>query len=98
MKKRMQAIFVAVAIFCMFVSVLAYTRPLTIEQRYPVLDLSQCTLIRGYFNDGTSVEVQNFTIAPDDPHFDEMIKRSCEIFYPREQELTYVQMVTLNGS
>ena len=74
MKKRMQAIFVAVAIFCMFVSVLAYTRPLTIEQRYPVLDLSQCTLIRGYFNDGTSVEVQNFTIAPDDPHFDEMIK------------------------
>ena len=38
MKKRMQAIFVAVAIFCMFVSVLAYTRPLTIEQRYPVLD------------------------------------------------------------
>ena len=74
MKKRMKVIFIAVAIFCMAAAVLAYTRPLTIEQRYPVLDLSQCTLIRGYFNDGTSVEATNFTIAPDDPHFDEMIK------------------------
>jgi len=74
MKKRMKAIFVAVALLCIAASVFVYTRPLTIEQRYPVLDLSQCVLIRGFFNDGASVEGTQFTLAPDDPHFDEMIE------------------------
>ena len=48
--------------------------PLTIEQRYPVLDLSQCTLIHGYFNDGTGVEDIPFAIAPDDPRFGDVIE------------------------
>lgn len=75
MGKRMKAALIAAAMLCMIAAVLVYTRPLTIEQRYPVLDLSQCTLIRGYFHDGTSAEAANFTIAPGDPNFGEMIER-----------------------
>jgi len=71
----MKAAFIAAVLFCIAVSVVVYTRPLTIEQRYPVLDLSQCILIRGYFNDGARVEDTKFTLTPDDPHFDEMIER-----------------------
>lgn len=73
MKKRRKAVFIGVALLCI-AAVFVYTRPLTIEQRYPVLDLSQCTLVRGYFRDGTSVEDIQFTFAPDDLHFDQMIE------------------------
>lgn len=73
MKKRIGAAFAAVILLCAAVFIFVYTRPLTIEQRYPVLDLSQCTLIQGSFQDGTG-ETQ-FTIAPGDPHFDEVIGR-----------------------
>ena len=75
MKRRMIVTFITVALLCIAASFFVYTRPQTIEQRYPVLDLSQCTLIHGYFYDGTSVEDTPFTLAPDDPHFDEMIER-----------------------
>jgi len=74
MKKRMKAVFAAAALLCIAAFAVVYTRPLTIEQRYPVLDLSQCILIRGYFNSGASAEDSQFMIAPDDPHFDEMIE------------------------
>lgn len=47
---------------------------LTIEQRYPVLDLSHCTLIQGYFNDGSNAEDVPFVIAPDDPRFGDVIE------------------------
>ena len=70
-KKRM----IAVLLLCIVVAILIYTRPLTIEERYPVLDLSQCTLISGYFDNGTGVEDTRFTISPEDPHFDELMER-----------------------
>ena len=47
---------------------------LTIEQRYPVLDLSHCTLIQGYFSDGSNAEDVPFVIAPDDPRFGDVIE------------------------
>ncbi len=74
MKKRVKTTLFATALFCLFAFVLVYTRPLTIEQRYPVLDISQCTQIRGYYYDGTGVEFIHFTIYPDDTHFDEIIE------------------------
>jgi len=71
----MKPAFIAAVLLCMAVFVLIYTRPLTIEQRCPVLDLSQCTLIQGSFRvDGTGPENTPFTLTPDDPHFDEMIE------------------------
>lgn len=79
MKIRMKAAFIAAALLCIVIAAFVYTRPLTIEQRYPVLDLSQCTLIRGYFFEyqgalGPDSKTIQFTIAPDDPQFDEMIE------------------------
>ena len=74
MKKRILTAFLALVLLCIAAAVLIYTRPLTIEERYPVLDLSSCTLISGYFRDGADAEDTRFTISPDDPHFDEMIE------------------------
>lgn len=76
LKKRIKTAFIAGGLLCMIAFVLIYTRPLTIEQRYTVLDLSQCTRIHGYFYifNGTDVENTPFAIYPDSPHFDEMIE------------------------
>ena len=70
MKKRIIAACIALGIV---IAAFIYTRPLTNEKRYPVIDLSQCTLISGYFYDGTGVENERFTISPDDPHFGKLI-------------------------
>jgi len=75
MKKRVKTTFFVTVLFCIAAFVLVYTRPLTIEQRYPVLDISQCTQIQGYYYDGTGVEHIHFTIYPDDIHFDEIIEQ-----------------------
>lgn len=50
---------------------LIYTRPAGIEQRYPMLDLSQCTQINGYYYgyDKAGAEDTPFTLTPEDPHF-----------------------------
>ena len=74
MKKRVITIILILVLLCIVAFVLVYTRPLTIEQRYPVLDISQCTQIRGYYYDGTDTENTPFTIYPDDPHFDEIVE------------------------
>lgn len=74
MKKGVKTTIIVAALLCMIAFVLVYTRPLTIEQRYPVLDISQCTQIRGYYFNGTEIEDTPFVIYPDDPHFDEMIE------------------------
>ena len=73
MKKRIIAACIALGIVLAAFVYTRHTRPLTIEERYPVIDLSQCTLISGYFNDGTGDENERFTISPDDSHFDELI-------------------------
>lgn len=74
MKMKVRTTVFFVVLLCVGVLAFAYTRPLTIEQRYPVLDLAQCTQIRGYYYDGTGVEDTRFTIEPDDPHFDEVVE------------------------
>ena len=74
MKKRRRTALAVTALLGVVAFAFVYTRPLIIEQRYPVLDLSQCTLIHGYFNDGTGVEDIPFAIAPDDPRFGDVIE------------------------
>lgn len=73
MKKGLKII-IAVALLICMAAALIYTRPLTLAQRYPILDLSQCTQIRGYFFDGRDIEQTPFVIYHDDPHFGEMIR------------------------
>ena len=74
MKKRFFTAFIALVLLCIAAAALIYIRPLTIEERYPVLDLSSCTLISGYFRDGADAENTRFTISMDDPDFEEMIE------------------------
>ena len=72
--KRSVKVILSFLVLCVVIVTLIYTRPLTIEERYPVLELSQCELISGRFRrDGTDVEDTSFTISPEDPHFDELI-------------------------
>ena len=59
---------VCIAAFC-----LIYTWPQTMAQRYPFLDLSRCTQIRGYAFAGAGTEDQAFSILPTDSHFSELI-------------------------
>lgn len=74
MKKKFKIMVISAVLLCIVFFILIYTRPLTIEQRYPVLDLSQCTQISGDYRDGSIADRTQFTIHPEDPHFDEMIE------------------------
>ena len=77
MRKKVKWIILAVMLVGITAFVCIYTRPLEIEQRYPVLDLSQCTQIRGYYYIYTGANVVDdtlFIISPDDIHFDDMLE------------------------
>ncbi len=73
MSRRKKTVLAAAALLALAAAAFIYTRPLTIEQRYPFLDLSQCTQIRGYYYDGEGVAPVSFTIRPDDAHFEELL-------------------------
>ena len=54
-----------------------YTRPQTIEQRYPFLDLTQCTRISGDYDMYVTASASNqrrFSIGPDDARFEELLR------------------------
>ena len=76
-RKKKWAIFgAALLLFAVFA--LFYTRPQTIEQRYPFLDLTRCTRISGDFDRyyvKLSVPLHGeFSIGPDDARFDELLQ------------------------
>ena len=73
MRKRIPLIIVVCILFCVSVFVLIYTRPQTIEQRYPELDLSECIGLSGYYCYSGVETTQSFSISPDDEQFEEMI-------------------------
>lgn len=74
MKKRWKILIAVIVLLVIAACILFYTRPRTIEQRYPVLDLSQCVRISGDYRNGTGEEFVSFDITPDDPHFEELIE------------------------
>lgn len=76
-RKKKWAIFgAALLLFTAFA--LIYTRPQTIEQRYPFLDLTQqCTQIWGYYDtyEGSGESDQKeFSVGPDDVRFEELLR------------------------
>ncbi len=73
MKKWLKIVLAAAVLLGIAIFVLVYTRPLTIQQRYPTLDLSHCTGIHGYYNDGTGDWNAQYTIRPGDPHFEQAV-------------------------
>ena len=74
MKRRWRKILSGALALCGVAFVLIYTRPLTIEQRYPFLDLSECTQIRGYYDRGKGTAPIPFLLQTGDPDFQELLE------------------------
>lgn len=81
LKKRIKLIIGAIVILCIIciiVSCLMYTRPWTVEQRYPYLDFTRCVEITCYCFPASgepdqSFSVKSFSITSTDDGFYEMI-------------------------
>ena len=57
------------------------SRPMTIQQRYPMLTLDKCTGIQGYYQDDTHTELQEFTIDRNSEDFERLWELLCERDY-----------------
>lgn len=73
-RKNVKWIVGAIIVICIVVASLIYTRPQTIEQRYSLLDISNCTGIKGYYFVAPGVEDTEFQISSDDSRFAELIQ------------------------
>ena len=80
MKKKPGLIISVILAICIIVFCFIYTRARTVEQRYPYLDLAQCTKIEGNFYKGMITELTPYTIYPGEARFEELIEviRSAE--------------------
>ena len=80
MKKKLWLIISVIIVICIIVFWLFYTRARTVEQRYPYLDLAQCTKIEGNYSKGMITEITPYTIDPGEARFEELIEviRSAE--------------------
>ncbi|MBR0139534.1 MAG: hypothetical protein IJM17_04525 [Firmicutes bacterium] len=73
MKKRSKTrIILLAALVCALVFACAYTRPMTAEERWPVLDLSRCTRIRCSYWDHINDSAEYY-IEKGEPGFDEIV-------------------------
>ena len=68
MKKKTKCLAAAAILAGGLLAAAIYTRPRTIAQRYPFLDLDQCIQIHGYYSEGIQAEDTRFLITPEDPH------------------------------
>lgn len=75
MRKNAKWIAGAIVVICIVAAGLIYTRPQTIEQRYPLLSISDCTGIKGYYFVAPGVEDTAFQISSDDSRFSELIQQ-----------------------
>lgn len=73
MKKHSKWI-VLIALCAAVVFALIYTRPQTLEQRYPMLDFAECTEIYGhYYQYGKTNELVHIAVKSEDRHFAELV-------------------------
>ena len=73
MKKAILMISVTVLLLATY---LIYSRPMTIQQRYPMLDLEQCTDLRGYYEIGGQGRIE-FTVDKNSEDFETL----CTLLY-----------------
>lgn len=73
-KKNIKLIVCAIVVICIVVTCLIYTRSQTIEQRYPILNIVDCTEMRGYYFVAPGVEDIQYQISSDDSRFSELIQ------------------------
>ncbi len=68
LKTKKAVIMIAVVLF-FIAGYLFYSRPMTIQQRYPMLTLDKCTELRGYYEIDEQVEFTEFTIDKNSEEF-----------------------------
>ncbi|MBR6562200.1 MAG: hypothetical protein IKK78_04235 [Oscillospiraceae bacterium] len=82
MKKRKSTI--AIVVICIILLLIAayllYSRPMTIQERYPMLTLDKCTELRGYYKIAGQTELTEFTIDKNSEAF-EML---CSLLYEQD--------------
>ena len=69
MKIRKVIIVIALILLCI-VGYLFYSRPMSIQQRYPMLNLDKCTEITGYYKVDEQIELTEFSIEKDSKEFE----------------------------
>lgn len=106
MKKKTKCLAAAAILAGGLLAAAIYTRPRTIAQRYPFLDLDQCIQIHGYYSEGIQAEDTRFLITPEDPHFKEALRlfgspafrTKLGNLLPAEQKPTDTAKVISSGS
>jgi len=80
-KLKTKKVVIVVAIIILFIAVyLFYSRPMSIQQRYPMLTLEKCTELRGYYKLDGQAELTEFSIDKNGEEF-EML---CDLLYEQE--------------
>lgn len=84
MKKTKSKVFIMIAaILLCIVGYLFYSKPMTIQQRYPMLTLDKCVEITGYYEIGTQEETTQFVIEKDSKEFEELFAQFYDKSYHR---------------
>lgn len=81
--KRKRTVIVIAVILLFIAAYLVYSRPLTIQQRYPMLNLDKCTELRGYFRLDGQEELTEFIIDKNSKEFEILYDLLCEQDYCR---------------
>lgn len=91
-KKAVIMIFVILLLIAVY---LFYSRPMTVQQRYPMLNLDKCTELRGYYKIDGQTELAEFTIDKNSEAFEilydllyeQSYHRSLRDLLPRETRI-----------
>ena len=76
-KPKMKKAFLLISVTVLLLAAyLIYSRPMTIQQRYPMLDLEQCTDLRGYYEIGGHGRIE-FTVDKNSEDFETL----CTLLY-----------------
>ena len=76
-KPKMKKAFLMISVTVLLLAAyLIYSRPMTIQQRYPRLDLEQCTDLRGYYEIGGQGRIE-FTVDKNSEDFETL----CTLLY-----------------
>lgn len=78
--KNKKAVIVISVMLLLLVVYLFYSRPMTIQQRYPMLKLDKCTELRGYYEISGQTAFTEFTIDKNSEEF-EML---CSLLYAQD--------------
>ena len=79
LRTRKNVVILAVVLI-LAVAYLLYSRPMTIQERYPMLTLDKCTELRGYYKIAGQTELTEFTIDRNSEAFETL----CSLLYVQD--------------